>query len=101
MKDISLYLIALLPPKDVGEQVISFQIEFANRFESSRALRPPPHITLQAPFKLLLSQETNLITLLNAFFERYHSFELQLKDFGCFPKNRNPVVFINPVANEA
>jgi 2'-5' RNA ligase len=101
MSEVKLYLIAILPQKEIGEQVISFQTEFAERFKSSRALRPPPHITLQAPFKMLITTEQSFINILSRFFEAYSSFLLELKNFGCFPKNRNPVVFISPVHNEA
>ncbi len=99
MKDESLYLIAILAPPHIAEEVTAIKREFAERFESSHALILPPHITLQAPFKLHSSRVEPLKNELSLHFGNYLSMRVALKDFGCFAKRRNPVIFIQLTDN--
>lgn len=78
-----LYFIALLPPRDIAEEVTRVKGEMAERYGASHALRSPPHITLQMPFRWtegrLLAEE------LKEFAARQETFSVTLNGYGCFP----------------
>ena len=97
---VRLYFIAILPPKKISEKVIAIKQEFADRFESSRALRPPPHVTLQAPFKMDDKGQVTLEKMLDDFFKPFPVFKIEFNNFGSFANRRNPVIFIHPLPNE-
>ncbi|HTS45620.1 MAG TPA: 2'-5' RNA ligase family protein [Puia sp.] len=100
MADTALYFIAILPPKPIAERVIAIKQEFADRFQSEYALKPPPHVTLQAPFILLKEDAENLKKALLLFFNRFSPFEIRFSGFGSFANRSNPVIFIQPLENE-
>jgi 2'-5' RNA ligase len=66
----------------------------AENFESSRALRSPPHITLFAPFFLAQKKEKELAASIAKSVEGIRSFSLMLNGFEAFKPR---VIFI---ANE-
>lgn len=95
----SLFFIALIPDKDLREKINTIKRDFSRRFESHKALKVYPHITLKAPFKCSAGGKKELM---NWFYEisiRQKPFLLYLKSFGAFHNKNNPVVFINPVAS--
>ncbi|MFN6233029.1 MAG: 2'-5' RNA ligase family protein, partial [Microcystis sp.] len=47
----SLFFIALLPPPEVQEIATKIKVEFAEIYNSRAALKSPPHVTLQPPFR--------------------------------------------------
>ncbi len=96
---VRLYFIAILPPKEISEKVIAIKQEFADRFESSRALRPPPHVTLQALFKMDDKDQATLEKMLGDFFRPFPVFKIEFSNFGSFANRRNPVIFIQPLPN--
>jgi 2'-5' RNA ligase len=96
----NLYFIAIIPPLKILEAVTEIKQDFAERFKSSSALKVIPHITLKAPFKFSAEQHTELLRWF-ALTPTVHSFQQELKDFGCFANKRNPVIFIEPVLNES
>ncbi|HTQ63639.1 MAG TPA: 2'-5' RNA ligase family protein [Puia sp.] len=100
MREESLYFIAVLATPEVASAVISIKQEFADRFESSYALKPPPHITLQSPFWMHHKNEENLKQALTVFFSRMPPFKVQCRNFGSFPSGKNPVIFIQPLENK-
>lgn len=79
-----LYLIALVPPEDLRNQVRELKEEMKNRFEASHALKSPAHITLQKPFRRPDSEEAEMSEILENFAERQHSFPIELQGFGSF-----------------
>lgn len=93
----SLYYIAVIPPGPIAEEVKSIKQEFASRYNSSRALRSPAHITLQAPFWSDPSSEIPLTEKLKMFCNGRESFRVQLSDFSRFDKR---VIFADVTANE-
>jgi 2'-5' RNA ligase len=95
----NLYFIAIIPPEEISAEVIVFKEDIANRFESKAALKVVPHITLKTPFKLPISEHEKLREWFKNMYVTAHSFSLELKDFGSFPKQLAPVIFIQPVAN--
>jgi 2'-5' RNA ligase len=99
MKEDVLYFIAILTPPEIASAVIAIKQEFADRFESAHALRLPPHVTLQSPFKMHPGKEENLKKALRVFFGRAASFKMECRNFGSFFSTKNPVIFIEILEN--
>lgn len=91
----SLWFVAVLLPEEVVHQVRALQQEIADRFGPRRALRLPPHITVEAPFRLGDSEGERLVAALAAFLAGKPCFEVALKNFGYF---RDDVIFVEVVA---
>ncbi|HLG34604.1 MAG TPA: 2'-5' RNA ligase family protein [Bacteroidia bacterium] len=81
-----LFFIALLPPKEI-----------AAKYESSHALKSPPHITLIPPFKCGNDFKKIIIEPLTDFFNHIAPFVIRLNGFSCFERNR--VIFIDVINN--
>lgn len=97
----SLYFIALIPQKAVCDEITNLKEDFAARFDSRKALRIMPHITIKAPFRLAAIEHSALVTWFQNFATAQSPFEIQLKDFGSFPDSERPVIFVQPVMNDA
>lgn len=80
----SLYLIALLPPKEICEEIKAFKEEMKDRFNAKHALKLPAHITLQRPFWVEEHNENTLKENLETFVQTESPFSIDLNDFGCF-----------------
>lgn len=94
----NLYFIGLVPPEEIRAKVHALKLEMAERFESKHALKSPPHLTLYMPFKWKADQAQVLYDSLSRFSMDCQSFELELKNFGCFsPK----VIYVDVVVNQA
>lgn len=91
-----LFFVALVPPITIQEEVTAIQQDFAHRFNSRHALKSPPHITLQSPFKLVPDQETVLKTGLSEFAIAHYPFHIALSGFGAFGHR---VIYINVIKN--
>ena len=74
-----LYLVALLPPPPVRERVRELKEEMRHRFRAGHALKSPPHITLQMPFRLDSQDESHLISLLERFASGQAPFPVDLE----------------------
>ncbi|MXV15265.1 2'-5' RNA ligase family protein [Hufsiella ginkgonis] len=61
----NLYLLAILPPAQLGGQIHEIREECAHRFNVKAALKPPVHITLFRPFKLGPVLEKHLLRQLS------------------------------------
>ena len=92
-----LYFIALIPPPDLGAQVTGLKNEMRSRFEAKHALKSPPHITLQMPFKRPPEKEAELIKALQVFAGQQVSFPVALSGFDSFPPR---VIFIKIVDHQ-
>lgn len=95
----NLYFIAIVPSKKVCDEVTAFKNDFAIRFQSKKALKVIPHITLKAPFKLPGSLHTQLLEWFNSLKITTPSFKTRLENFGAFKNRRSPVVYAHPVSN--
>jgi 2'-5' RNA ligase len=95
-----LYFIALLPPHDVAAQVTEFKMHIATHYNSSRALRVLPHITLKAPFKLSAAEHAGLLEWFKNLPAGILPFMVELKDFGAFANKNSPVIFVPPQMSE-
>ncbi|WP_299410797.1 2'-5' RNA ligase family protein [Acaryochloris sp. IP29b_bin.148] len=85
------YFLALLPPEDLQEVINGVKQQFAEQYQSRKALNAPPHITLQAPFEWPTSPAqdnpsiTALVQGLTEFSNCRASVPVQLSGFGAFP----------------
>lgn len=95
----NLYFIALIPQKDLYDSIIEIKNDFATRFNSKRALRVMPHITLKAPFWLPVSEHSNLTGWFQNLSIGQPKFQIGLKGFGSFESKRNPVIYVQPIKN--
>lgn len=95
----NLYFIAIIPTKEICEEIIGLQLDFAHHFDSNAALKVIPHITLKAPFKLAASRHSGLKQWFQKLFINSGPFKVELKDFDIFRNKNKPVIFVNPVVN--
>lgn len=96
-----LYFIAIIPPKQISEEVTLFKRDFASHYDSCKALKVVPHITLKAPFKILQTDHKTLVSWFQKLTFSTEKFDLELRNFGSFPNAEYPVIFVNPIVSEA
>ncbi|WP_330443273.1 2'-5' RNA ligase family protein [Flavobacterium sp. C4GT6] len=90
------YFIALIPPQEVCEQVTAFKKNIAINYNSHKALRVIPHITLKTPFNLEEKEHSLLMQWFHNLSFSINKFELQLNGFGCFNNSKAPVIYVQP-----
>lgn len=83
-EDKELYFIALVPDEPVYSEIWQLKEEVRDRYDSKAALRSPPHITLQMPFKWKAVKEKILYNTLASIAEGFIPFDLTLNNFGAF-----------------
>lgn len=96
----NLYFVAIIPPQNIREEVTAIKRDFAEHYNSHKALRVIPHITLKAPFKLYASAHTQLLNWFGEIPASIDPFMIELKNFGAFANKDKPVIFINPIVND-
>lgn len=89
----SLYFIAIVPSDEMLlSSITALKNEVSKEFNTHQALKSPPHITLQRPFRKKSSIEKILLPALNSFANSQNTFEVTLKGYGAFaPK----VIYLN------
>jgi 2'-5' RNA ligase len=92
----NLYFIAIIPKRELREKITVIKQDFARRFNSSKALKVYPHITLKAPFKLPVHTHEQLLNWFKNMHIQHKQFSIELKDFGAFHNKKSPVIFIKP-----
>jgi len=93
------YLIAVIPPEEINEQIRKFQHDMAKRFQSSKALRNIPHITLKAPFQTVDEEHSHVLSWFDALQTDVPPFPVILNGFGSFSGSARPVIYVKPVTN--
>jgi len=93
----NLYFLALIPEEPIHAEVMAFKQEVAEKFNSTGALRSPPHITLHMPFKWRADKEEELIDKLSKFQYDNYSIAISLDGFDFFEPR---VVFVNVIKTE-
>ncbi|MDB9512399.1 2'-5' RNA ligase family protein [Kamptonema animale CS-326] len=88
------YFIALLPPQEIQEQITEIKQYFAKKYASSGALKSPPHITLQPPFKWVTEEIGKVEECLEKFAIARHPIPITLSGFAAFPPR---VIYANPL----
>ncbi len=76
----------------------AFQEYVSEHFNSNRALRAPPHITLEPPFKWQVDRFEELESVLDTFAKKQTCFSIKLQNFNAFPPR---VVFVDVAENKA
>lgn len=87
-----LFFIAILPPVEIQAEVNQIKQYFADRYSSRAALKSPPHITLQPPFKWELEALPRLEQCLQEFGKARSPFSIKLSGFGAFVPR---VIYVN------
>jgi 2'-5' RNA ligase len=95
----NLYFIAIIPGRELREKITAIKQDFATRFNSSKALKVYPHITLKAPFKYPSNAHQRVMDWFENLQINQQPFAIELKDFGAFHNKNNPVIFIHPETN--
>jgi 2'-5' RNA ligase len=93
-----LYLLAIIPPSPVCEEIQSFKEYFKVHYQSKASLNSPPHITLHMPFQWKTQKEEKLITGLKQFVSDKQSFKVTLQNFACF---YHRVIYVNVLPNNS
>lgn len=96
----NLYFIALIPHRELREKITAIKQDFASRFNSSKALKVYPHITLKAPFKLVPADHEKLLQWFSNLNISQKPFTIELKNFEVFPNKKSPVVYIHPIPTQ-
>lgn len=94
------YFIAIIPPKQISEEITLIKHDFAKNYESERGLKVMPHITLKAPFKIFESDHQQLLKWFEKTEIPISKFQIQLNNFGSFPNPEHPVIFVHPEPSE-
>ncbi|MBE9014983.1 2'-5' RNA ligase family protein, partial [Chroococcidiopsidales cyanobacterium LEGE 13417] len=90
----SLFFVALLPPLDIQDDATQIKQYFATQYHSCAALKSPPHITLQPPFRWLNANTPALEECLQEFARDRASIPITLNGFAAFPPR---VIYIDVV----
>lgn len=93
-----LFFIALLPDMEIQKEVTEFKDICAEKFDARHAYKSPPHITLQAPFRWLMDEISQLENTLAEFSEDQFSFSIKLNGFNCFQPR---VIYVDVEKNES
>jgi 2'-5' RNA ligase len=92
-----MYYFAILAPEEIDKEVMKWKKIFKERFNCTKALNSPAHITLIAPFWMHTDLETEIFDSLKEFCGSQKGLSIHLKDFSAFkPK----VIFIDVLKNE-
>ncbi|MEX0721417.1 MAG: 2'-5' RNA ligase family protein [Balneolaceae bacterium] len=89
--DQKLYFISLIPPSPLRDEIQKLKYYVRDKYNSSRSLNAPPHITLLAPFKLSGAKE-ELSDMLDRFSSKWRSFKISFNHFSVFSPR---VIFID------
>lgn len=99
MNNQHLYLIALLPPEPVTNQINNVKQAFSEKYLCYKALRTLPHLTLIPPIQADASFETQLFSI-GQWVAQQQTFTISLRNFNFFKNPQHPVVFIDVKKNE-
>lgn len=94
----TLYLIALLPPAKLSDEIHAIRVDCSQKFGVYKALRPPVHITLYPPFRAEEAMEEQLIGLLKQGTAGLPSFLQMLENYGTFKRE---VIYIKALKSPA
>lgn len=90
------YLLILDPHEDLRNKIMQVKKEFSEKYKTTVALYSKPHITLVNFVQFEMTEE-RLINRLKIIASGYHSFKVDLKDYGSFPSH---TIFINVASKQ-
>jgi 2'-5' RNA ligase len=94
-----LYMMAIVPPPDLAEEIGKIREEFAEAYNCKAALKQPVHITLYPPYKEFDDHEAEVRKVLTKWVATQTSFDLEISGFDAFKDNG--VVFLDVVKNDS
>lgn len=89
------WFIAILPPSNISNEIISFQEELREQYGFSHALKTPPHLTIIPPFEASINQIDSFSTQLQD--SHLPPFSLILDGFQAFHPR---VIFVDVAQNQ-
>lgn len=92
-----IFFIALIPPKEIKEEVTQFKLYASRHFNASHALKSPPHITLFPPFVWPKEKESFLKDALENFGQLHSAVPVELRHFNSFGQR---VIFVDVLFTE-
>ena len=78
------FFIALVPPPDIQQQMTEIKEYFAEHYNSSGALKSPPHITLQPTFEWAAADVAKLEESLKSFAANRLAIPITISGFAAF-----------------
>ncbi len=93
LQDEKLYFVAIVPAEPILSELWGLKEYFRDKYDSSKSLNSPPHITLHMPFKWREGKEERLQRALQECCEKLTPFNLTLNGFGAFPPR---VIYVQP-----
>jgi 2'-5' RNA ligase len=97
-----LYMFAIMPPHELSLKIHEKRVEFSEKYKFTKALKPPVHITLYAPFKIEKAEALQFeqhIVQLQHWADRQMPFQIELSGYDFFANPNHPVIFIDVVKN--
>jgi 2'-5' RNA ligase len=85
-------------PEEIQSEITQIKQYFSKKYDSRHALKSPPHITLQAPFKWSISELNSLEKCLTSLTQQQASFSVTLSGFNAFPPR---VIYVDVVKTVA
>ncbi len=101
MQSQNLYFLAVVPNGKVAGEVTAFKEHIALHYNSLRALRVMPHITLKAPFTIAQHLQNEVLRWFSRLNLKTAPFTVSLNGFGAFANAHNPVIYVKPVTSAA
>lgn len=95
-----LFFIAILPPHDIMAEVTAFKEDMRQNYNSGKALKVLPHVTLKAPFKLNVEECENVHEWFKRIAVPAKPIIITLNNFGSFSSRDNKVIFVEPVITQ-
>ena len=92
-----LLFVAVIPPEIIKKEITELKKKIAEEFNSSHALKSPPHITLVPPFNCPESHEMELFLSLTNVCRSTKRFSAVIQGYGAF---RPRVIYLNILQNQ-
>ncbi|MFN6037327.1 MAG: 2'-5' RNA ligase family protein [Bacteroidota bacterium] len=86
------YFIAVIPPENIYNQIVSIKKDISLKYNSYAALKSPPHVTLHMPFNLANHKEKKFLHAIETWKLNITPIEIELKNYSSFEPR---VIFIN------
>ncbi len=93
-----IYMLAIVPPESLAQEIQDIKAEIARKYHSHEALKRPAHITVVPPFELDDTELTLFVKKISRFIRRISAFEIALDGFDSFERR---VIFIRPKKTDA
>ncbi len=90
------YLLVQSPHEDLRNKIMQVKKDFSEKYKATGAINSKPYITL-VNFVQVEMIEERLINRLKIIASGYHSFKVELKDYGSFPSH---TIFINVASKQ-